>query len=302
MNQSEHLFRSLHAEGQLLLLPCVWDAASARLLSGVPGTRALGTTSAGMAAACGLADGQHMSSAHLLDSLHAITAASELPVSVDAEGGYADNPDGVYTLVSAVIEAGAVGINLEDWVPDRGLGKKSPLMATAVQAERIAAARAAARDARSSLFINARTDVWWRGWPEEPKDRFGQATDRLQAYLAAGADGVFAPGFPDLGQPTEMEAAISRLVSHLGGAPLNLLTRSALPALQRLRQLGVRRVSTGSSLYRLAMASAVRAYAELRDRGEMNAISAEAGLPYADLQGLFAHRISADFIPEERKR
>ena len=283
MNRSARLFRSLHDDGDVLFLPCVWDATSARVVSGVPGVRALGTTSAGMAAAVGLPDGQRMGSRRLLAGVRAITAATALPVSVDIEAGYGGTPRDVGALVAAVRDAGAVGVNIEDGAPEAGAG--GGLTATAVHAARVAAAKEAAGDA---LFVNARTDVWWRGGGAGDAERFEEGAGRLRAYLAAGADGVFAPGFPGPGPAAGQEAAIASLVQRLGGAPLNLLASPSLPPLDRLRGLGVRRVSSGSALYRLAMAAAARACAEVLGGGGPRALAGEADLPYRDLAALLA--------------
>lgn len=282
-------FHALHREGELLFLPCVWDTASARLFSALPTVKALGTTSAGLAAAHGVGDGQQLAPADLLRAVEGIRAATALPVSVDLERGYADDAKGVHRFVGELLDLGINGINLEDGLPESGPsgpGRAGGALADpAEHAERLAAARVAATDRGLPLFVNARTDVWWQPAATAPHEHFEVGASRLRRYLAAGADGVFAPGYPARTEP-DGPAAVRRLVEAVEGAPLNLLLRPGLPTLAELAGLGVRRVSTGSGLYRLALAQARRAYAAVADGGPSEAVSAESGLPYAELARL----------------
>ncbi|MFE2283247.1 isocitrate lyase/phosphoenolpyruvate mutase family protein [Streptomyces sp. NPDC059443] len=278
-------FHALHRAGELLFLPCVWDVASARLFSALPTVKALGTTSAGLAAAHGVGDGQQLAPADLLRAVEGIRSATALPVSVDLERGYAEDADGVHRFVGELLDLGVSGINLEDGLSDPGRGDGGALADPAEHAERLAAARSAAADRGLPLFVNARTDVWWNPAATPPHRHFEAGTARLRRYLAAGADGVFAPGYPARAEP-EAPAAIRRLVEAVDGAPLNLLLSPGLPALGELARLGVRRVSTGSGLYRLALAQARRAYAAIADGGPSAAISGESRLPYAELARL----------------
>ncbi|MBT2468528.1 isocitrate lyase/phosphoenolpyruvate mutase family protein [Streptomyces sp. ISL-66] len=283
-------FHALHRADELLFLPCVWDTASARLFSALPTVKALGTTSAGLAAAHGVGDGQQLAPADLLRAVEGIRAATALPVSVDLERGYADDAKGVHRFVGELLDLGVSGINLEDGLPENGppgpgRAGGGTLADPAEHAERLAAARAAADDRGLPLFVNARTDVWWHPAATAPHRLFETGASRLRRYLAAGADGVFAPGYPARTEP-DGPAAIRRLVAAVDGAPLNLLLRPGLPALAELAGLGVRRVSTGSGLYRLALAQARRAYATIADGGPSEAVSAESGLPYAELARL----------------
>ncbi|WP_449485443.1 isocitrate lyase/PEP mutase family protein [Streptomyces avidinii] len=283
-------FHALHRAGELLFLPCVWDTASARLFSALPTVKALGTTSAGLAAAHGVGDGQQLAPADLLRAVEAIRAATALPVSVDLERGYADDAKGVHRFVGELLDLGVAGINLEDGLPEHGPAGPGRAAAGALadpaeHADRLAAARAAAADRGLPLFVNARTDVWWHPDATAPHEHFAAGVSRLRRYLAAGADGVFAPGYPARTEP-DVPAAVRRLVEAVDGAPLNLLLRPGLPALAELAGLGVRRVSTGSGLYRLALAEARRAYAAIAGGGASEAVSAESGLPYAELAGL----------------
>jgi 2-methylisocitrate lyase-like PEP mutase family enzyme len=229
-------FRELHQSG-FFVLPNAWDAASARLLSTLPGVPALGSTSAGIAASLGHPDGQHVPMPVMMRALTAIVEASAVPVTADLEGGY----DDVRATVRAAVDLGVVGFNLEDVrYPD------GALLDVEAGVDRIAAARSVDADA----VINARTDVWWSGSGD-----FDEGVARLRRYLAAGADCVFAPGLP-----VEL---IPDLVAALPGAAVNVLGSPQLPSMESLAAMGVRRVSTGSSLCRLAWGSARDAHADI---------------------------------------
>nr|WP_237518856.1 isocitrate lyase/phosphoenolpyruvate mutase family protein [Streptomyces sp. SID5910] len=222
----------MHRAGEPLLLPCAWDHASALLLAG-RGYPAIGTTSLGVAASGGLPDG---ASATREETLRlALTLGSEpFLLSVDAEGGFSDDPDEVGEFARQLAAVGAVGINLED-----GLGP----------AGRHAAKIAAVRSAAPGLFVNARTDTYWLG--------DGEGTSRrLDAYREAGAHGLFVPGVSD---PRTIAALVRQL-----DVPLNVLYTPAGPTLAHLTDLGVRRVSLGSLLYRRALGAALDAMADIR--------------------------------------
>lgn len=228
-------FAGLHHADEPLLLPCAWDHASALLLA-AQGFRAVGTTSLGVAAAAGLPDG---AAATRELTLHLALALGSGPflLSVDAEGGFSDDPDEVAGFARELYALGAVGINLEDGTGPAGL-----------HAAKIAAVRAAA----PGLFVNARTDTYWIG------DGDGEDTRRrLDAYVRAGAQAVFVPGLTD-------PRRIADLVRGLDGIPLNILYTPGGPSLPHLTDLGVRRVSLGSLLYRRALGAAVEAAAGLR--------------------------------------
>jgi 2-methylisocitrate lyase-like PEP mutase family enzyme len=225
-------FAGLHHAEEPLLLPNAWDCASARALAG-QGFRAVATTSLGVAAAAGLPDG---AAATREETLRLAVALGSEPflLSVDAEGGFSDDPDEVAECARELYALGAVGINLED-----GLGP----------AARHAAKIAAVKRAAPGLFVNARTDTHWLG------DGDGTLA-RLDAYQQAGADGVFVPGLTD---PRRIEALVRRLE-----VPLNVLYSPGGPSVARLAGIGVRRVSLGSLLYRRALGAALEAAADLR--------------------------------------
>ncbi|MEY9995242.1 2-methylisocitrate lyase-like PEP mutase family enzyme [Streptomyces sp. V4I8] len=197
------------------------------------GFRAIGTTSLGVAAAAGLPDGTSDTRDETLRLALALGSGPYL-LSVDAEAGYSEVPDEVGEFARELAAVGAVGINLED-----------RLGSVALHAAKIEAVKAAA----PGLFVNARTDTYWLGDGE-------QTATRVDAYQQAGADGVFVPGLTDPGD-------IATLVERLD-VPLNILYAPTGPTLPQLADLGVRRVSLGSLLYRRALGAALEAVAEIR--------------------------------------
>jgi len=219
-------FHAFHAEG-LLHLANAWDAGSARLAQAA-GARAIATSSAAVAWAHGWPDGDVLPIELVLQTTRAVAAATDLPVSVDIEGGYSDEPARVGELVTALLAAGAVGINIED-------GSKPP----ALLAAKIAAARAAASAAGVALFINARIDTWLRGLAP-PAGRVAETLARAARYRDAGASGLFAPGVTDAGEIAALVAGTDM--------PVNVLAWAGLPDADHLRALGVRRLSAGSAI------------------------------------------------------
>jgi 2-methylisocitrate lyase-like PEP mutase family enzyme len=237
MTQAQE-FAALHRPGSPFLLPNAWDVSSALMLADA-GFPAVGTTSLGVTAAAGEIDGAGTGREVTMTLARAILPRLAVPITVDAEGGYSDDPGAVADLATELAELGAAGINLED---ARGGGA---LRSAAAHAAIIRAVVAAA----PSLFVNARTDVFWlRAGP--PADRLDAATARLLAYQDAGASGVFVPALSELADV----AALTRRVP----LPLNVLWQPGT-TLAQLGNVGVARVSTGSALYRRALAAAVAA-------------------------------------------
>jgi len=272
-------FAGMHAGPGVLVLPNAWDAGSAALLARVPMVRALGTTSAGMAAGYGLPDGELLSLDQLLAAITQLIRAVALPVTVDLEAGYGSTSDEVADSVASVIDAGAVGVNLEDGLP----GQPDQLRSEEEHAARIAAARSAAGQLGVPIVVNARTDVYWRRIGR-PDCRLAHAVYRLRSYAEAGADCVFVPGFPGPDVPDrQARDLIAELVGELAGTPLNLLADPSLPPVDVLAELGVRRLSMGSRLYRLAMAAVRDAAADLLTTGQSAALAAAENLSYAEL-------------------
>jgi len=264
-------FAALHRGPAPLVLPNAWDAASA-LLFQAAGFPAVATTSAGLAWSLGHRDGEELPLAALLAAVARIAGALSVPLSVDLEAGFGRTPEEVSEVVMAVIGAGAVGINLED--ADRSGG--APLRDVKLQVEILHAAKDAGRAAELPLFVNARTDIFWKGIGER-EDRLGQTLDRLRAYVAAGADGVFVPG---LKEPADL-AAVTRGVE----APLNVLATPGLPPVPDLAKLGVARLTVGSGAMRAVYGKLRKIATELQGPGTYEAL-AEDALTGAEMQAL----------------
>jgi len=219
-------FRSLHTHG-VLRLANAWDAGSARLIESL-GAPAIATTSAGVAWARGYVDGDVLPIERLLDTAKDIARVIRVPLSVDMEGGYSDDPAVVAENVVRAAEAGAVGINIED-----GGGSPDALCAKLSRIRQALAANGL------DVYVNARTDVYLRALA--PMDaRVAMVLDRAARYREAGADGLFVPGLTEAG-------AIGEIASG-AGLPLNVMLRPGLPALEELDVLGVRRLSAGSDI------------------------------------------------------
>ncbi|MET8034367.1 isocitrate lyase/phosphoenolpyruvate mutase family protein [Streptomyces sp. NPDC005345] len=260
-------FRALHVPGRPLVLPNAWDTASARIVEEA-GAGAVATTSAGLAWDLGAADGDVLDRDRALTAVARIAAAVAVPVSADIESGYAPDAAGVGGTVRAVLAAGAVGVNIEDALHGEGAG---PLRPVAEQADRIAAARAAADAAGVPLFVNARIDTFLRG-----AGGVAETLERAGAFLAAGADGVFVPGAVD---PVTVRA----LAEGIDG-PLNIMVGPGAPTVAELAALGVARVSAGSGVAQAAHALVRRAARELLDTGTYGAMV--DGYDYGELNSL----------------
>jgi 2-methylisocitrate lyase-like PEP mutase family enzyme len=222
----------------MLVLPNVWDAASAAIVAEA-GFPAVATASAAISAMLGHPDGEGAPWQEMFAAAGRVARAVPVPVTVDAEAGYGMQPR---ELVDRLLEIGAVGCNLED-TDHRGGG----LVDAGVNADRLAAVRAAADDAGVPVVINARIDTFLpqSGIPEH--ERVAEAIRRGRRYLAAGADCLYPIGVGD-------EGDIATLVTELPG-PINANTRPGGPDLAKLRELGVARVSYGPRLYREALAN-----------------------------------------------
>ena len=268
-------FRQLHSQ-QLhshrpLVLPNAWDASSARVIERA-GALAIATTSAGVAWAHGYGDGQQLERDLMIAAIREIVRAVKVPVTADIEGGYGSEHD-LATTVRAMIEAGAVGINLED---SPGLNGES-LLSAEMHAARIRAARSAAQSLGTDLVINARTDVFLLQ-VGSLESRLGEAVRRANLYHAAGADCLFVPGVIDA-------VTIVELVQGIDG-PINIMVRPGAPTLAELGELGVARVSLGPALALAALAATQRVALELLEAGTYNEL--ESALSFADANGLFA--------------
>jgi len=251
-------FRAMHRGPKALLLPNVWDVASARVIEDA-GFPAIATTSAGIAFSLGYADGQRISRDEMLARVGRIVRAVTVPVTADGEAGYGGRPEDAVQTAAGIIEVGAVGLNLEDGTSDPAV----PLVDRALQVEKIRAVREAARKASVELVLNARTDVYWNE-VGPPELRYGEALLRARAYRDAGADCIFVPGLRD-------PETISRLVRDVE-CPLNILAGPGSAPVSELEKLGVARVSLGSGPMRATLGLLRRLAEELKNNGTYHAL------------------------------
>lgn len=264
-------FKELHSQGRILVLPNAWDVASARIFEEA-GFPAVATTSAGVAWSLGYPDGQAAPLEEVLAVVRRIVDSVAVPVTADLESGYADVPGGVAETVRRLLGTGAVGVNLEDAPGESG----APLLHTAVEVGRLEAARTAADREGIDLFINARTDVFWRS-TGDAGTRLARAAARIRIYRDAGADGVFVPG---TGDPDTLRALVKAT-----DAPLNVLAAPGGPGADGLEALGVRRLTIGSGAARAVFAMLTRVATELRGRGTCSFL--EEAVPYAQADRWF---------------
>ncbi len=254
------VFRGLHAGPEVLVLPNAWDCASARLLERA-GAKAVATASAAIAWSHGVADRQAVPLTALFSHVKRMTTVTAVPLSVDFERGYSDEPSVVAEYVVELARAGVAGVNLED-----GAGPPELLVA------KLHASREALERARTDIFLNARTDVILR----ESGDAY-EVARRARRYAEAGADGIFVPGQLSLSTIATIGTSLTR--------PLNIWPHPALPGLDELADMGVRRVTVGPHLALTAL-SAMLVDATKTLRGIWS-VPAEGALGYRDMEGLF---------------
>jgi 2-methylisocitrate lyase-like PEP mutase family enzyme len=247
------MLRSLHRRGTILVLPNAWDVASAKVFEAA-GFPAIATTSGGIAAAQGYADGEKISRREMLDVVARIAKSVSVPVTADLEAGYASTPEQMRETTLALIETGAVGMNLEDGLRDGPM----PLVQTSHHVEKIKIVREVCRITGVDLVINARTDIFLR-CIGDATNRLSHAVHRGNTYLQAGADCVFVPGVSD-------ETTISELTRHIEG-PVNVLAVPGTPSVATLQQLSVARVSFGSGPMRATLKVLEQIAHELKDHG-----------------------------------
>lgn len=271
-------FRQLH-DNRPLVLPNAWDAASARVIEQA-GALAIATTSAGVSWTHGRSDGQKLRREEMIQVVRSIVETVAVPVTADIEGGYGSgSPDDVADTVRALVALGVAGINLEDSPGRDG----QVLLTPEAHAERIRAAREAARAAGGDLVINARTDVYLFQ-VGAPETRFDSAVQRANLYRTAGADCVFVPGVIDA-------ETIARLAQAIDG-PLNVMAMPGAPSASQLGELGVARVSVRPVVALAALAATRRAARELLEQGTYG--KPEDLLPFGEVNGLFARELSDD--------
>jgi 2-methylisocitrate lyase-like PEP mutase family enzyme len=250
-----HAFRALH-EGDPFVIPNPWDAGSARVLEAL-GFQALATTSSGFAFTLGRLDG-YVSLDQVVEHTRELARASDLPVSVDLENGYGDEPEQAALAIARAADAGAVGGSIEDY---DGRGR---LYGFDQAVERVAAAVAAARSLPFPFTLTARAENHIRGNPD-----FEDTIGRLQAFEAAGADVLYAPGLASVDEIRAVCSALSK--------PVNVLARRDL-TFAEVAEAGAQRVSVGGSLAWASVAGFVAAAEAIRDRGDFSELAASPPL------------------------
>ncbi|SDS43768.1 isocitrate lyase/PEP mutase family protein [Pseudomonas granadensis] len=261
-------FKALHEQSGIFVIPNPWDAGSAKMLASL-GYQALATTSAGYAFSQGKADGA-LSLDETLANVRAIVAATDLPVAVDLENGFADDPADCAQSLLRAAEAGAVGGSIEDATghPD------APIYCFEHAVARIEAAVAAVRTLAFPFVLTARAENYLHGNPD-----INDTIRRLQAFAEAGADVLYAPGL----RTAEEVLAVVRAVAP---KPVNVLMSGGLQlTVQQLQDMGVRRVSTGSALALAAFGEFFRAAEEIQQSGSFGFTS--QSMPYAKANQLF---------------
>lgn len=267
-------FLALHHAPIILILPNAWDVASAKIFQ-LEGFKAIGTTSAGIAATLGYADGQRMSLAENLQVVQRIVNNTPLPVSADIEAGYATSIEGVVKAAQAVLNVGAVGLNLEDSTGD----PTAPFFDTALQQDKIKAIRELAVAQRIHLVINARTDVIML--QDDSPRNLRDAIDRGNAYREAGADCIFIPDVGNLDKQT-----LPILVKEID-APINLIAGATTPSILELQAMGVARVSVGPRPMRAVLSLLRKIAQELMTTGTYT-LMAESSISYSEVNQWFA--------------
>jgi len=272
MNQLEKAaqFKALHRGPGAFVMPNPWDAGTARILAGL-GFQALATTSAGLAFALGRRDGR-VTLAETLHAARAIVDATDRPVSGDLENGFDEKPKMVADAIRQAASVGLVGASIEDSTGDH----HRPIFDASFAAERIAAAAEAARALPFPFVLTARAENFLHG-----RQDLHDAIRRLRAYAAAGADVLYAPGLPSLDAVREVCAAVA---PH----PVNVLVagRNGAMTIAKLQGAGVRRISIGSGLMRVAAGAFIRAAREVADYGTFRFRSEAVSL--ADLNAFMA--------------
>lgn len=260
-------FRALHREG-CFVIPNPWDAGSARLLAGL-GFKALATTSSGFAWTLGKSDNR-VSLDEALEHLRVVAGSVDVPVNADFEGGFAIEPDGVAANVARAVETGIAGLSIEDSSGD----PEAPLFDFDLSVARIRAARQAIDDHGGGVLLTGRSEGFVVGRPDLP-----DTIRRLQAYADAGADCLYAPRMGSL----EDVAAVVRSVAP---KPVNVLVGSDFTTVAALADLGVRRISVGGGLARVAWGAFLGAATEIAEHGTFTGLN--QGIPFAEIDGAFA--------------
>jgi 2-methylisocitrate lyase-like PEP mutase family enzyme len=228
--QHAETFHALHSKGDPLVLFNAWDVATAKAIAKT--APAVATSSGAVASALGYADGEDVPFDMVTGLVSRMTASVSVPVSIDLEAGYGDTPDDAAKSATKVLEAGAIGINIEDGLS----GGRRQLVSPERHAAKIKAVRDTAQQLGINLFINARTDPFLLKFGS-PDQCLNEAARRAKIYADAGADGIFVPGLTDL-------VLIEKFVQRTP-LPVNIMVTQGVPVIADLARVGVRRVSLG---------------------------------------------------------
>jgi 2-methylisocitrate lyase-like PEP mutase family enzyme len=267
------VFRALHERPGAFIIPNPWDAGTARLLASL-GFEALATTSLGLANRLGRPDGAGMvSRQEVLDNCREISAATDLPVNADLENGYAHEPRAAAEMIGLAAEAGVVGGSIEDATGEAD----KPIYDFSLAVERVQAAVEAARAVPWRFVLTARAENLLHGRLD-----LDDTIRRLQAFERAGADVLYAPGVRDLATIRTVASAVTK--------PLNVVMSAADPALTaaQLAEAGVKRISVGGALSRLALAAFMRGAREMKEQGGFTWV--RETMPTRDLKAVFGRR------------
>ena len=268
--EKARLFRALHERPRLFIMPNPWDAGTAKLFASL-GFEALATTSLGYANALGRVDGTlSIARDELIENCREIASATDLPVNADLENGYADDPEEAARIFRMAADAGVVGGSIED---STGNAAK-PIYDFDLAVERVAAAARVARALPIQFTLTARAENYLHGRPD-----LDDTIRRLQAFAAAGADVLYAPGLRDLDTIRRVVAAVPK--------PVNVVMSSADPDItaQQLAAIGVKRISVGGALSRLAFAAVRDAALAMRDTGSFRWV--RDTLPTREIKAIF---------------
>jgi 2-methylisocitrate lyase-like PEP mutase family enzyme len=271
-NAVVHEFRRLHESG-CFVMPNPWDVGTARFLAQL-GFKALATTSAGFAFRQGLPDTPSaLAVEDVLEHVREIVGATDLPVNVDFQAAYSPDAEGVFRNVAACARTGAAGLSIEDASGD----PSAPLFDRAVAIERVEAARAAIDATEIPVVLTARCEAFLVGHPDPARE----AIDRLVAFAAAGADCLFAPAIRD-------PDVVAQLVKAVAPKPVNVVVSAAIPGftVARLAELGVRRVSLGAGLAKVAWGAFMHAARAIAATGTFDALQGAAS--FEELNRLFS--------------
>ena len=255
LGQNAEKLQALIDADETLVLPNVWDVAGARIVA-EQGYPVIATSSAGIAWSLGCPDGEVISRDDMLFMVRKIAAGVDLPVTADMEAGYGEAPEAVADTVTATLDAGAVGANIED---SSSQAPGHPLLDYELSVARIRAAKKAADAYGVPFVINARSDGFFGGRPGEGV--FEETVRRCNAYLQEGAGCVFVPFVRDRDTMEKLLAAID--------GPVNFLANPAAPDLHQMREMGVARVSIGGLFSLLTYTRIREACLEMRDSGTL---------------------------------